>query len=65
MIQTIFKCYWDVVEYFLVNPRNLRAEILKAHPDLADILYSEKGIRWLNETCKRGYKRIYEYTWLT
>jgi len=28
-----------------------------------DILYSPQGVKWLNETCRRGYARIYRYAW--
>jgi len=58
----IFRTYWDLVEYYL-NPYNLRNELIKFHPELKEILYSEKGIKWLNMTCRRGYEKIYLYTW--
>jgi len=63
LIQTALKMYWDLVEYFLVNPENLRNELIMAHPELVDILYSPQGVKWLNETCRRGYARIYRYVW--
>jgi len=64
LIQSIFKLHWDIVEYFLTNPENLRNELISTHPELKQILYSPQGIKWLNETCKRGYERIYRYTWM-
>lgn len=59
----ILRNYWDLVEYYLVYPENLRKLIIEIHPDFKNVLYSKEGIEWLNENCKRSYKKLYEYTW--
>jgi len=63
LIVLVFRTYWDLIEFYLTEPENLRKLIVETHPELKDILYSKEGIEWLNENCKRSYKKIYFYTW--
>jgi len=65
LIKTVIQLNWDLVEYFLLNPENLRNVLVETHPNLKEILYSKKGIEWLNNNCKRGYDKLYKYAWLT
>lgn len=63
IIKTIFRLYWDIVEFFLLNPKNLRDLIIECKPELKELLESKEGIEWLNKNCKEGYKKTYAYCW--
>jgi hypothetical protein len=63
LIKLLFQAYWDVVEKYLLYPENLRNLLVSAKPELKQLLFSKDGIKWLNENCKRGYHKIYKYTW--
>ena len=64
-VKAMIRDNWDVVEYYLASPQNLRREILRYHRDieLYNLLHSREGISWLNRNCKEAYIKLYNYTW--
>ena len=64
-VKAMIRDNWDVVEYYLANPLNLRKEILRHHRDreLYSLLHSREGISWLNRNCKEAYIKLYNYVW--
>ena len=64
LIQLVLKTHWKCIEELLTDAYKLREFIISERPELKEMLYSPKAIVWLNEVCKRGYARLYSYTWL-
>ncbi|RLI18283.1 hypothetical protein DRO54_10325 [Candidatus Bathyarchaeota archaeon] len=63
IIQTIFKAYWNEIEYYLTDVRRVY-NLLWENPNLRHILSTPEAKRYLNYAVASAYVAIYEFTWL-
>lgn len=63
IIRIIFRNSWGVVEKILSHPLNLYELLVENRPEFEELLRNKKGINWLNECSRRGYKRLYDAVW--
>ena len=62
IIQTIFKAYWNEIEYYLTDVRRVY-ELLWENPKLRPILSTPEAKRYLNFVVASAYVAMYEFTW--
>lgn len=63
IIRAIFREHWRVVESLVSDVNRLYCILTENRPEFAKLLGNKKGITWLTMCAKRGYTRIYDYTW--
>jgi len=63
LIQTIFKAYWDVAEYYLTDVKKVY-DLLWENPKLRNILQTPEAKRYLNYAVAASYVALYEFVWL-
>jgi hypothetical protein len=63
MIKFILRGYWDQIEKYLHNPDLIISIIEKKRPDIAQVLKSEKGKKWLIKQLREIYGYLYNFTW--
>jgi len=63
IIQTIFKAYWNEVEYYLTDVKRVY-NLLWENPNLRPILSTPEAKRYLNYAVAASYVAMYEFTWL-
>ena len=63
IVKFLAKAYWDDISSYLVKPHLILIELSKVRPDLAKILSTPKGRKWLNNNCEKILKKLYRYIW--
>lgn len=63
VIKYIFRKQWLIISPLLCDVREIRKIMIENRSEFEELLSDSKGISWLNTCAKRGYQRIYDYTW--
>jgi alanine dehydrogenase len=62
LARPILAIFWESITYYLYDARKLYS-ILTANSDVAVILNTEKGHKWLDRCCVNGIVWLYNYIW--
>ncbi|WP_292319215.1 hypothetical protein [Caldisphaera sp.] len=63
IIKFILRGYWNQIDKYLHNPDLIISIINKKRPDIAQVLRSEKGRKWLIKQLREIYEYLYNFTW--
>jgi hypothetical protein len=63
MVKFVFRGYWNQIDKYLHSPDLIISIIQKRRPDIAQVLKSEKGRKWLIKQLKEIYEYLYNFTW--
>jgi len=63
VIRCVFRVHWPAISHILCDVREVRKIIVENRPEFMELLGNKESISWLNTCVRRGYDRLYNFTW--
>lgn len=63
VIRCVFRVHWPAISHILCDVREIRKIMIENRPEFRELFETKEGILWLNSCAKRGYDRLYTFSW--